>query len=265
MAEPLLDIRGLRFAYHQAMVLDGLDLAVEGGRFYGVLGPNGCGKSTLLDLITGTLRPGAGSLRLRGREIGSTPRIALARELALVPQEFSARFSFSVRDTVLMGRHPHLPRFTAPGAEDQAAVEEAMARMDVAHLAAKPVTRLSGGERQRAALARALAQDTPLILLDEPTSHLDVKHAWSVLGCLEDLVRRRGRTVLAVMHDLGLAAAFCDHLVLINQGRVFAAGPSREVLTSANLREVFGVTARVAWDDFAGARTVTFHKPKAVS
>ena len=173
-----------------------------------------------------------------------------------MPQEFSARFSFSVRDTVLMGRHPHLPRFTAPGAEDQAAVEGGHGPHGRG-----PSGRPAGYPAQRRGAAAGgpgpgPGQDTPLILLDEPTSHLDVRHAWSVLGCLEDLVRRRGRTVLAVMHDLGLAAAFCDHLVLINQGRVFAAGPSREVLSSANLREVFGVTARVAWDDFAGARTV---------
>ena len=265
MAEPEFVMQGLGFSHGPLRVLHQLDLKLMPGRFHGLLGTNGCGKTTLLDLMAGALRPQSGRLLFRGRAVSRLPRAALARELALVPQDVALGFAFPVREAVLMGRHPHIPRFAAPAPRDWAAVEAAMDQTQVTHLAAKPVTQLSGGEKQRVALARALAQDTPVLLLDEPTSHLDLNHALAVLSALERRVRGQGRTVVAVMHDLSLAAAFCDHLVLIKDGKVFAAGPTEQVLSGDSLRQVFQVRARVAWDDFAGARTVTFRKPEAIS
>jgi iron complex transport system ATP-binding protein len=265
MSEPVFAIHGLGFSYGDLEVLAGLDLEMESGRFYGVLGPNGCGKTTLMDLMIGTRRPNAGNLLFQGRKMSAFSRLSLARELALVPQELGTHFPFTVRETVLMGRHPHIPRFAAPTDADWSAVRKAMAEMEVVHLAAKPVTQISGGEKQRVALARALAQDTPVLLLDEPTSHLDVNHALAVLNCMERRVRRQGRTVVAVMHDLSLAAAFCDHLVLIKKGKTFAAGRCEEVLSGQNLHQVFGVEARVAWDKFANSHIVTFRKPGMAS
>ncbi len=260
MPEPVFDIRNLAFAYGERPVLEGLDLEILPGRFYGIVGPNGCGKTTLLDLMVGNRRPQGGSIQLSGRSLAHHSRLELARQLALAPQEFAINFPFTVWETVLMGRHPHVPRFASPGRRDLEAVEEAMAALAVEGLRDKLVTELSGGEKQRVVLARALAQDTPVLLLDEPTSNLDVNHSLAVLGVVERRVRDQGRTVVVVLHDLGLAAAYCDHLVFIKGGRVLAAGPTEEVLVGRNLARVFGVKARVAWDDFAGCRTVVFKK-----
>jgi iron complex transport system ATP-binding protein len=261
MPEPLYRIEDLRFAYGPVRAVDGLTLELAPGRFYGIVGPNGCGKTTLLDLMIGARSPQAGRVLLEGRDLAAHSRLELARRVALVPQEFAVNFPFSVAETVLMGRHPHIPRFAAPAAADLAAVERAMALMEVDALAGKRLGELSGGERQRVALARALAQDAPTLLLDEPTSHLDVNHALAVLATAERLVRAEGRTVVAVMHDLNLAAAFCDEVIFLRSGRLHGQGPVATALTPRSLAEVFGVTARVAWDDFAGARVVVFQKP----
>lgn len=261
MAEAVFQISGLEFAYGELTVLDGLDFRVEAGRFHGVLGPNGCGKSTLLDLMSACRRPRAGSLRFMGSELERLSRPRLAASLALVPQDFSLHFPFTVREVVLMGRHPHIPRFASPSARDRAAVEQAMAELEVTHLAGKLVTEISGGEKQRVALARALAQDAPVLLLDEPTSSLDVNHSLAVLSNLERRVRQAGATVVAVMHDINLAAAYCDDLLLLKNGKAHFAGPAAQALTPENLWAVFGVRARVSWDEYAGARVVTLRKP----
>lgn len=261
MLEPMFHISGLQFAYGAWPVLYGLDFMVEPGRFYGVLGPNGSGKSTLLDLMCAARQPHGGRLRFQGQEVSRIAKGRLAAGLALVPQDLSLHFPFSVREVVLMGRHPHIPRFASPSLQDQEAVDRAMAEMEINHLAEKKVTELSGGEKQRTALARGLAQDAPVMLLDEPTSSLDVNHSLAVLGILERRVQEQGATVIAVMHDINLAAAFCDHLLLLKDGKDFFAGPAADALTPENLWQVFGVRARVAWDDYAGSRVVTLQKP----
>ena len=253
-------LRGLGFAYGDVPVLRGLDLELGPGRFHGIVGPNGCGKTTLLDLMVAGRPPASGTVSFLGRGLESYSRRELSRRLALVPQDFAIGFPFTVRETVLMGRHPHIPRFAAPAPADLAAVDQAMAELELEGLAHKLVTELSGGEKQRVVLARALAQDTPVLLLDEPTSNLDVNHSLAVLRVVEARVRQQGRTVVAVMHDLNLAAAFCDHLVFMKQGRLHAHGPTAQVLQGDCLAEVFGVRARVDWNDFAGSRVVVFKK-----
>lgn len=261
MGSPVFAIEGLAFAHGDTPVLRGLNMQVEQGTFFGVLGPNGSGKSTLLDLMAGHLSPAAGRVMFRGRPVCALPKLRLARELALAPQDYSLPFAFTVRQTVLMGRHPHIPRFASPAAADLRATAEAMEEMGVTALAHRPVTELSGGEKQRVALARVFAQQASVMLLDEPTSSLDVNHSLAVLHSLERRVREQGRTVVVVMHDINLAAAFCDHLLLLENGRAHSAGPAEAVLTAESLRQVYGVTARVAWDAFAGARVVTLQKP----
>ncbi|MCI0372200.1 MAG: ABC transporter ATP-binding protein, partial [candidate division NC10 bacterium] len=184
-----LEIRGLLHRYRDGTVLRGLDLTVDAGEVLGVFGPNSAGKTTLLRLLCGTLVPAAGEIRLFGRPLPEWPRRELARTVALVPQEAAVAFPYTVLEVVLMGRYPHGSRFGLPTPTDLAAVEDALVRTDLTHLAKVPVTDLSGGERQRVMLARALAQAPRLLLLDEPTAHLDLAHQAEVLACIAALNR----------------------------------------------------------------------------
>ena len=248
------------FSYGDRKVLDGLSFALEPGCFYGVLGPNGCGKSTLIDLLMGLHRPQSGKIRYNGHAIGSYPRRKLARELALVPQNFYINFPFTALEVVMMGRYPHMPRFSPPSAEDVAVVEEVMARTDTLPFAHRYMTEMSGGERQRIIFARALVQDTPVLMLDEATSNLDIHHTLTLLDRVAGLVQTERRTVIAVFQDLNLASAYSQEIVMVKAGRVVAAGPTAEVFTPQNLKRVFDVQARVAVDDFTGRLQVRYKR-----
>lgn len=256
---PIFRTEDMSFRFDRAPVISNLSVSLAGGRFHGLVGPNGSGKTTLLDLLIGYRTPEAGRVFFMGKPVGEYPRRAMARQVALAPQEFAVNFPFTVHEVVLMGRHPHLPRFAGATGRDFDMVERAMKEIGVYEFRDQLVTELSGGEKQRVVLARALAQDTPVIVLDEPTSHLDVKHALHILEVVADLVRH-GRTAVAVMHDLNLAAAFSDEMVFLSHGRVRAAGPTGEVFTSENVSKVFGVEARVEEDSFTGARRVGFRQ-----
>ena len=265
MAELLFHIRGLEFGYGRQPVFSGLNLDIPGGRFVAVVGPNGSGKSTLLDLLLGNISPLSGRIKFWGEDIQSIPKRRLARRLALVPPDFATEFPFTVEEVVMMGRHPHISRFAAPGEADLNAVESALEVLDLQGLRHKTVTELSSGEKQRTALARALAQDTPLLLLDEPTANLDVSHALNALSLLRGLVESQGRSVIAVLHDLNLAAGYCDRVVCLKDGRVLAQGETGQALTPDLIARAFGVEARVSFDDFAGGPTVTFKRPEALA
>ncbi|MFZ5775825.1 MAG: ABC transporter ATP-binding protein [Thermodesulfobacteriota bacterium] len=250
-------LEDVHFSYPGKTALAGVSLALVPGKFYGLVGPNGCGKTTLLDVLMANRRPRQGRVLLDGMPVGALARRELARQVALVPQDFSIPFAFTVLEVVLMGRHPYLPRFGAPGPKDMGRAEEAMAALDISELRERPVTELSGGERQRVVVARALAQDTPILLLDEATSNLDIGHSLMIFQVARERVRQGG-TVIAVVHNLNLAAAYCDELVFLQKGRVGAAGPTGSTLTSAVIAEVFGVESRVAPDDFSGSLRVSF-------
>jgi iron complex transport system ATP-binding protein len=259
----LFEIDRLSFAYESRRVLAQVTLAIAEASFTGIVGPNGSGKTTLLELLGGLRRPAEGRIRLKGRELASYPRRELARRLALVPQDFYINFPFSVQEVVAMGRAPHIPRFGRPGRKDRERVWAAMAAAGVAEFAERFVTELSGGERQRVVFARALAQDTPVLLLDEATSNLDIGQALRLLSIAGRSVRREGRTVVAVFQDINQAAACCDRLIVLSNGRVAACGATDEVLTPATIRAVFGVESRVVRDDFAGGMQVVFRRGAA--
>ncbi len=233
----------LRYGPEAPPVLAGLTLTLRAGELVGVVGPNGAGKSSLIRALARTLAPAKGAVTLRGRDLY---RDLSAREsaqgIAVVPQDTSVAFDFSVREVVEMGRSPRLPRrpFAAPGPADDAAVAAALDRAGVAGLAERPVTTLSGGERQRVLLARALAQDADVLLLDEPTAHLDLRHQAQTLVLAREMAHAQGRAVLAVLHDLNLAAAHCDRLLLLHGGVVAAHGTPAEVLTAARIQAVYG-------------------------
>ena len=246
---------GLRLGYEGRVVVDGLDLAVPAGAVTVIVGPNACGKSTLLRALGRLLRPQAGEVLLDGRDLRQVPTREVATLLALLPQSPQAPEGVTAADLVGRGRYPHqglLRRWTAA---DDDAVAAAMAATDTLDLADRPVAELSGGQRQRVWIAMALAQQTDLLLLDEPTTFLDVTHQVEVLDLLTDL-NRRGATVVAVLHDLNLACRYADHLVLMKDGAVVAAGPPAEVITAASVTEVFGLGCVVLPDPVSGSPLV---------
>ena len=245
---------GVRYGARTA--IDGVSARVAPGEMLGVIGPNGSGKSTLIRVLAGVRAPDTGVVRLDGADLRALPRRARARRIALVPQETHLSFPILVRDLVLLGRSPHTGRFGLEGADDLRAAHEAMVRAGVLEFADRPVDELSGGERQRVVLARALAQDAGLLLLDEPTSFLDLKHAVVLLDLVRELCRGRGLAVAVVLHDLNLAAMYCDRLLLLDRGRVHAAGTPDEVLTYHDLCTVYGTELYVAPNDVTGRLVV---------
>jgi iron complex transport system ATP-binding protein len=256
----LFRIADLRFRYPDRDVIEGLSLTLAGGRFYGLLGPNGCGKTTLLDLLMRLQRPDGGQVHFRGRDLKAYRRSELARAMALVPQNFYINFPFTVRQVVMMGRYPHLPRFATPGPDDRARVDAVLETADIAALADQQVTTLSGGERQRVIIARALVQDTDVILLDEATSNLDIRHALHLLNLFREQVDHQQRTLIAVFQDINLAAMYCDALLFMQNGRVVVHGATTQVLTPETLHGIYGVRARVMYPAESNAPQVVFRR-----
>ncbi len=225
-------------------VLSGVDLTVSPGEIVGLVGPNGVGKTTLLRVASRVLPPDAGEVRLAGRPLRDYSRRELSRAIAVVPQDSAVPFPFRAGELVIMGRAPHQPPFGFDSPSDVQLAREALDRVGIAHLADRSVFELSGGERQLVAFARALAQDSDLMLLDEPTAFLDLRHRVELLGVVRERVRQ-GCSALVISHDLNLAARVCDRLVVLSDGRVVASGPPTEVLTPALLARVYGIEAEV--------------------
>ena len=254
------EIDDISFYYADKKVIDGFSLQIGPAKFYGIIGPNGSGKTTVLDLMANHRQPAAGSIRYRGKRLSSYSKFELSKEIALVPQNFYINFQFTVREIVMMGRYPHIPRFSAPSAEDRRIVRTVMERCNIIDFADRYVTELSGGERQRVVFARALAQNTPVLILDEATSNLDINYSLSLLAMAAGGVRNDGKTVIAVLQDINLAAAYCDYLVFMSQGRIVSHGAAGEILNSDTLHAVFGVDAKVYFDDYANSLQVVFRQ-----
>nr|WP_249138743.1 ABC transporter ATP-binding protein [Phycicoccus avicenniae] len=246
----------VRLGYGDRVVVDGVSLDVPTGRTTAVVGPNGCGKSTLLRGLGRLLRPVGGSVLLDGDEIGTLSTREVARRVGLLPQQPVVPEGVTVLELVERGRHPHHGLFRTWGRADEEAVAAALERTDLVHLAGVPVDSLSGGQRQRVWLALVLAQQTPVLLLDEPTSFLDVAHQLDVLDLVRGLSEDAGSTVVMVLHDLGMAARYADHLVAMRDGAIVAEGPPGEVVTPAVVEEVFGVSASVLTDPDTGTPVV---------
>lgn len=236
------EVRGLGARLGHRDVLDDIYAAIPAGAVTGLVGPNGSGKSTLLRLLVGAIEPGAGTVLLEGTELGRLSRRARARRLALVEQEGAAPPAMTVLDTVLLGRHPHRPRWGGDAPEDHAAADAALQRAGADELAHRTLATLSGGERQRVHLARALAQDPRLLLLDEPTNHLDVGAQLDVLGLAGELAAE-GVAVLAALHDLNHALQHCEHVLVLDAGHLVASGPPTTVLSEELVGRVYGVGA----------------------
>jgi ABC-type cobalamin/Fe3+-siderophores transport system ATPase subunit len=222
-------------------ILRDVSLTLTAGERIAVVGPNGAGKSTLLRVLCGTLRPTAGRVELTGTPIRELDRGQVARRLAVVPQQTALPFAMRVEEVVALGRLPHEAALRGPGLADRAAVAAAIERVGLGHLLGRDARELSLGERQLVLIAMSVAQAAPVLLLDEPTVHLDLRHQVETMELLRDLNERDGTTLVAVLHDLGLAAHFFPRLVMLDRGRLVADGPPREVLTDDRIRDVFGV------------------------
>jgi iron complex transport system ATP-binding protein len=247
-----LRAEGLCLGYADRRIVEALDVAIQPGRFTVIVGANACGKSTLLRGLARLLTPAAGSVLLDGKAIHSMPTKQVATRLGVLPQTPVAPDAITVSDLVGRGRYPHQGWFRHWGTEDDVAVSEALAATDTLELAGRQVDELSGGQRQRVWIAMALAQRTELLLLDEPTTFLDINQQVEVLDLLTDLVRRDGRTVVAVLHDLNLASRYADHLIAMSNGRIAAEGAPADVVTPDIIRKVFGIAAEVAIDPISG-------------
>ena len=243
----LVELRNVSFEYPappdrrtRGFAIRDLSLEIAGGEIIGVIGPNSSGKTTLIRLLTRVLQPAAGEIRLDGTPVGRLSRTDLARQIAVVPQGILPQFPFTVGELALMGRYPHDPGRYFESPRDRAVAREAMEATGVLELADQPLDHLSGGERQRAVIARALAQEPQLLVLDEPTAHLDLRYQVETAALLRRLNRERGMTILLVSHDLNLAAEVCDRLLVLHAGRAAAIGSPEAVLDEALLGSVFG-------------------------
>ncbi len=261
----LFDVKNLTFSYENGKpekqkVLADLSVSIEKGSFTGILGPNGCGKTTFLDLLVRHLTPEKGEIVFEGKRLDAYSSKEYAKEVALVSQNFYINFSYTVEEIVMMGRHPYIQRFSSPSATDFQIAKAAMQKADILKFRDKYVTQLSGGERQRVVFARALAQDTPVLILDEATSNLDINHTLSLMSLVSESVINRNRTVISVFQDINLASMYCDRLILLNKGQVIAAGKTEDIFTSDNIKKVFNVESRIFDDPFSKSRLVSFKR-----
>ncbi len=240
----MLRFESVSYAVDGVPLLTGIDLRVQAGTFLGLIGPNGAGKSTLLRLAAALIAPTTGTVSVADEPLQRIPRTRAARLLGYVPQHSRLDFPFPVADVVLSGRNPYIGRFRTETAADKAAAERAMAQTEIAHLVRRSILTLSGGEWQRVLIARALAQEPRVLLLDEPTANLDLHHQHAILGLAHTLAAD-GLTVIAAIHDVTLAARYCDTLAVVAGGRIVATGAPAAVLTPSLLAEVFAVDAEV--------------------
>ncbi len=252
----MIGLNEVTAAYGREVVLHDVNLHVARGEYVGLIGPNGCGKTTLLRVISGLVTPRQGTVCFDGQDLKTIERRALARKMACLPQDQHMDFAFTAREIVLMGRWPHLRGVGGESRKDFAVAGKAMELTNVTHLADRPITELSGGERQRVGIAMCLAQEPEVVLLDEPTSHLDLGQQLSVMNLLRELNRTHNMTVVSVLHDLNMAAEYCQRLVLLDGGRIVAAGIPSEVLTPAALLRVFKAKMLVERDSRTGTPRV---------
>lgn len=251
-----LRTEGLQVSYGADPVVNGVDLALPAGEITAIIGPNGCGKSTLLRAFARLLAPLAGVVLLDGTDVHRRPTREVARELGLLPQGATCPDGLTVEDLVARGRYPHRGRWRPWSADDQEQVDAALEQTTMGDLRDRLVDELSGGQRQRAWIAMALAQDTPTMLLDEPTTYLDLAHQIEVLDLLSRLNSERGRTIVLVLHDLNEAARYADRIVAMRDGRIAADGPPAEVLTAGTVEQVFGLHCQILEDPATGAPLV---------
>ena len=251
----MLELKNIGFSINEKRILHNITCTVNEGKFIGIIGPNGSGKSTMLKIIYRHLKQTEGIVTLHEKEIWQTTPKKLAQQMAVVSQETPLLFDFTVKDLVLMGRMPYKNWLSSDKKEDFQIIEESMALADVSHLASRTLQELSGGEKKRVMLARALAQKANILVLDEPTNHLDIQHQLQMM----DLVKDLPITIVAALHDLNLAAAYCDELLVMNNGTLYTSGTPEQVLTEETLQHVFRVHAGISTNPFTNKLHLFFY------
>lgn len=254
-----MEIKDLGYSYKERAVLESISLGIGKGRIVGILGPNGCGKSTLLKNLNRNLRPHHGCVVVDGSDLEGLKKKDIARRVSVVPQSNEINFAFTVREIVEMGRMPFQESFSGFSSEDVKIVDEAIRSTGLENMQDRYINTMSGGERQRAIIARAIAQTPEILLMDEPTLHLDVNMQFEVLDLVKRLSKEKGLTVVIVSHDLPMAARYCDEIAMIHDHKILCFGSPEEVLTKENMRTVFNVEADFGTDPFSGEKTVFLH------
>ena len=254
-----LEVKDLKYSYNRYPVLDGVDLEIKEGEILGILGPNGCGKTTLLKNLNKNLSPMGGCIMLDGTDLDTLAKRDIAKTVAVVPQTNEIRFSFTAREIVSMGRMPFQRTMEGESREDARIVDEAIEKVGLTHLAGRHINTMSGGERQRVMIARALAQTPRILLMDEPTLHLDISTQLEALDLIYELSKKSGLTVVIVSHDLPMVAKYCNRIAMIHDHKVMCCGTPEEVLTPENMRIVFSIDAELGYDSKTGDRTVFLH------
>ncbi len=260
--DPAVDLEDVSAGYGGPDVLAGVSLQVQGGELLAILGPNGAGKSTLVKILGGALRPRAGRVRVGGQDLASLDRAAVARRVAVVPQTVEVALGFTVGEVVAMGRAPHQGAWMRPSAEDREATRRAIEATGLGDLVGRPVAELSGGEQKRVAVARALAQEAPVLVLDEAAAHLDVRHAIDLYELVRRELSRRALACVAVLHDLNAAARYADRVALLKAGRIVGAGTVPEVMTYRRLTDVFETELYVGVNELDDARYFLPFRPR---
>lgn len=260
--DAVLTGKSISVAYHQNTVIPAMDVQIPRGRITSIIGPNGCGKSTLLKALSRMTPVREGHVFLDGREIAHMSTVEVAQNMAILPQAPQAPGGLTVKELVSYGRYPHQKGFGRLKKEDHEAVKWALSITNTDELADRDMNALSGGQRQRAWIAMALAQDTPLILLDEPTTYLDMAHQLEILELLEDLNKRQGKTIAMVIHDLNLAARFSDWMIAMRSGKILYEGTPKEIMTNKTLADVFSLDACISQDPWTGKPVCVTYRMK---
>jgi len=228
------------------------------GNFYSIIGPNGSGKTTLLDLFSGFLKPDSGNITIDNTPIFHFSKKQLSKTIAIVSQDYAINFPFTVKDVVMMGRHPYIPRFSHPSKDDVDKVEDILKICGIHRLQDRKINELSGGERQRCVFARALCQDTPVLLLDEAFSNMDINHTLQMLQLVKQSVNKKDKIIISVFHDLNLASSWSDNILMLKKGKIQAFGKSDKILTEDSIKKVFGVRSIVEFNNHINAKQVYY-------
>lgn len=261
---PILEVNNLSAGYENGFVIENISFSLAKGEFLSVLGRNGSGKSTLVKAIQGLLNNVAGKIAVDGEEIFSLASRQIAKKIAYVPQMFDLAFDFTVEEIVFMGRYVHQGRFAGTSAADRLIIEDVMRLTEVSHLREKKIAYISGGERQRVFIARALAQDTPLLLLDEPSSHLDISYQVEIYRILKRLQEEKGKTILATEHNINLAIPYSHRMMFLKKGKIHAQGPPEMMITKANIQDVFHADVDIRENLHSGLPEISL-VPKALA